>query len=61
MPEIVPLLVCLNELLTPTTTRQLRQIVFALLCSPDRITMIGLFLILGSKARLYFPNDAEII
>jgi len=42
MPEIVPLLVCLNELLTPTTTRQLRQIVFALLCSPDRITMLGL-------------------
>lgn len=42
MPEIVPLLVCLNELLTPTTARQLRQIVFALLCSPDRITMLGL-------------------
>jgi len=42
MSEIVPLLVCLNELLTPTTTRQLRQIVFALLCSPDRITMLGL-------------------
>jgi putative transposase len=42
MPEIVPLLVCLNELLTPTTTRQLRQIVFALLCSPDRVTMLGL-------------------
>lgn len=42
MPEIVPLLVCLNEWLTPTTARQLRQIVFALLCSPDRITMLGL-------------------
>jgi len=42
MLEIVPLLVCLNELLTPTTARQLRQIVFALLCSPDRITMLGL-------------------
>ena len=42
MTEIVPLLVCLKELLTPTTARQLRQIVFALLCSPDRITMLGL-------------------
>ena len=42
MPEIIPLLVCLNELLTTTTARQLRQIVFALLCSKDRITMLGL-------------------
>jgi len=42
MSEIVPLLVCLNELLAPTTARQLRQVVFALLCSPDRITMLGL-------------------
>jgi len=42
MSEIVPLLVCLNELLTPTTIRQLRHIVVALLCSPNRITMLGL-------------------
>ena len=40
--EIVPLLVCLNELLTPITARQLRQIVFALLCIPDQATMRGL-------------------
>jgi putative transposase len=42
MTEILPLLVCLNPLLTTTTARQLHQIVFALLCSPDRITMLGL-------------------
>ena len=40
--EIVPLLVCLNDLLITTTARQLRQIVFALLCGPDRITMLGI-------------------
>jgi hypothetical protein len=42
MIEIIPLLVCLNDWLTPTTARQLRHIIFALLCSPDRITMLGL-------------------
>lgn len=42
MAEIVPLLICLNEWLTSTTARQLHQIVLALLCSPDRLTMLGL-------------------
>ena len=42
MTEIIPLLICLNVHLTTTTCRQLRHVVFALLCSPDRVTMLGL-------------------
>lgn len=42
MTEIVPLLMCLNDLLITPTARQLRQIVFALLYGPDRITMLGI-------------------
>ena len=42
MPEIIPLLHCLASLLTTTTLRQLHHVVFALLCIPNRATMLGL-------------------
>ena len=42
MTEIIPLLHCLAPLLTATTLRQLRHVVYALLCIPNRATMRGL-------------------
>jgi putative transposase len=42
MPEIIPLLVCLEPYLCSTTVRQLRHVVYAMLCSPKRATMLGL-------------------
>lgn len=42
MPEIIPLLMCLAPHLCTTTLRQLRHVIYALLCTPDRATMLGL-------------------
>lgn len=42
MSEIIPLLLCLEAQLSLTTLRQLRQVVFAMLCNPGRATMLGL-------------------
>ncbi len=42
MSDIVALLHCLTPYLSNTTLRQLKQVVFALLCIPDRVTMLGI-------------------
>ena len=42
MTEIVPLLICLEPHLSPTLLRQLRHVIFAMLCIPHRATMLGL-------------------
>ena len=42
MSEIIPLLMCLEPHLSSTTLRQLRHVVFAMLCIPNRVTMLGL-------------------
>jgi putative transposase len=42
MNEIIPLLICLEPHLAATLLRQLRHIVFAMLCVPNRATMLGL-------------------
>jgi hypothetical protein len=42
MIEIIPLLICLEPHLSSTTLRQLRHVVFAMLCIPKRATMLGL-------------------
>lgn len=42
MSEIIPLLICLAPHLPSTTLRQLRHVVFAMLCVPKRATMLGL-------------------
>jgi len=42
MPEIIPLLVCLEPYLSSTSLRQLHHVVFAMLCVPKRATMLGL-------------------
>jgi len=42
MTEIIALLLCLETHLVSTTVRQLRHVVFAMLCSPSRATMLGL-------------------
>ena len=42
MPEIIPLLICLSPYVSSTTLRQLRHIVFAMLCNPNRAMMLGL-------------------
>jgi len=42
MTEIVPLLLCLEPYLSATALRQLRHVVFAMLCIPNRATMLSL-------------------
>lgn len=42
MPEIIPLLICLEPYLPSTTLRHLRHVVFTMLCIPKRATMLGL-------------------
>lgn len=42
MTEIIPLLICLNPHLSSTILRQLRHLVFAMLCIPNQVTMLGL-------------------
>ena len=42
MNEIIPLLICLKPYLSSTSLRQLRHVVFAMLCVPKRATMLGL-------------------
>jgi putative transposase len=42
MNDIVALLHCLTPYLTNTTMRQMKQIVFAVLCIPDRVTMLSI-------------------
>ena len=42
MSEIIPLLICLEPYLSSTSLRQLRHVVFAMLCNPNRATMLGL-------------------
>jgi hypothetical protein len=42
MSEIIPLLLCLEAHLSITTLRQLRHVVFAMLCHPGHATMLGL-------------------
>ena len=42
MTEIIPLLLCLEPYLCSTTVRQLRHVVYALMCIPNRATMLGL-------------------
>ena len=42
MTDIVTLLHCLTPYLSNTTMRQMKQIVFAVLCIPDRVTMLSL-------------------
>jgi putative transposase len=42
MTEIIPLLICLEAHLSPTLLRQLRHTIFAMLCIPNRATMLGL-------------------
>jgi len=42
MTEIIPLLVCLEPHLNSTTLRQLRHVLYAMLCIPNRVTMLGL-------------------
>lgn len=42
MTEIIALLVCLEPHLSATTLRQLRHVVYAMLCVPNRATMLGL-------------------
>ena len=42
MTEIIPLLLCLEVHLSTTTLRQLRHVIYAMLCIPDHATMLGL-------------------
>lgn len=42
MTEIIPLLICLEAHLSTTTLRQLRHVIYAMLCIPNRATMLGL-------------------
>ena len=42
MTEIIPLLICLEPHLSSTALRQLRHVIFAMLCIPKRATMLGL-------------------
>jgi len=42
MTEIIPLLLCLEPHLSSTTLRQLRHVIYAMLCIPNRATMLGL-------------------
>lgn len=42
MTEIIPLLICLEPHISPTLLRQLRHTIFAMLCIPNRATMLGL-------------------
>ena len=42
MSDIVALLHCLTPYLSNTTMRQLKQVVFAVLCIPDRVTMLSM-------------------
>lgn len=42
MSEIIPLLICLQPIISKTSLRQLRHVVFALLCNPTQATMLGL-------------------
>lgn len=42
MTEIIPLLLCLAPHLSSTTLRQLHHVVYAMLCVPNRATMLGL-------------------
>jgi len=42
MTDIVALLHCLTPYLSNTTMRQMKQIVFAVLCIPDRVTMLSI-------------------
>jgi len=42
MTEIVPLVICLEAHLSATLLRQLCHVVFAMLCIPDKATMLGL-------------------
>lgn len=42
MTEIIPLLICLKPYLSSTILRQLRHLIFAMLCIPNHATMLGL-------------------
>ena len=42
MNEIIPLLICLEPYLSSTSLRQLRHVIWAMLCIPRRVTMLGL-------------------
>ena len=42
MSEIIPLLICLETHLSSTRLRQLKHLVFAMLCIPNQATMLGL-------------------
>lgn len=42
MNEIIPLLICLEPYLSATSLRQLRHVIFSMLCIPKRVTMLGL-------------------
>jgi putative transposase len=42
MSEIIPLLMCLEPYISSTTLRQVGHVVFAMLCIPNRATMLGL-------------------
>ena len=42
MNDIVALLHCLTPYLSKTTFRQMKQIVYAILCIPDRVTMLSI-------------------
>jgi len=42
MSEIIPLLMCLELVLTTTNLRQLHHVVLAMLCIPNRATRLGL-------------------
>jgi putative transposase len=42
MTDIVALLHCLTPYLSHTTMRQMKQIVYAVLCIPDRVTMLNI-------------------
>lgn len=42
MSDIVALLTCLSPYLSTTILRQMKHIVFALLCIPDRVTMLSI-------------------
>ena len=42
MSEIIPLLICLEPHLSATTLRQLGHVIYAMLCIPNRASMLGL-------------------
>jgi len=42
MSEIIPLLLCLQPILSQTMLRQLRHVAFAMMCNPKQATMLGL-------------------